>query len=60
VAIKFGLANSPARIRQPAFFPADPAAAGIEVAVAPALGLPDFSGLRRLLAQEPVVFLHRL
>jgi hypothetical protein len=38
----------------------DPVRARIDQAVAKALGLPDFSVLRRLLAQEPVVCLRRL
>lgn len=39
---------------------ADPVRARIDAAVAQALNLPDFSVLRRLLAQEPVVCLRRL
>jgi len=39
---------------------ADPVRASIDAAVAQALNLPDFSILRRLLAQEPVVCLKRL
>jgi len=38
----------------------DPVRARIDAAVSKALGLPDFSILRRLLAQEPVVCLKRL
>jgi len=38
----------------------DPARAAIDAALAEALHLPDFSVLRRLLAQEPVVCLQRL
>lgn len=38
----------------------DPVRARIDEAVAQALNLPDFSILRRLLAQEPVVCLRRL
>jgi hypothetical protein len=38
----------------------DPVRARIDAAVAQALNLPDFSILRRLLAQEPVVCLRRL
>jgi len=38
----------------------DPVRAKIDAAVAQALNLPDFSILRRLLAQEPVVCLRRL
>jgi hypothetical protein len=39
---------------------ADPVRARIDAAVSQALGLPDFSILRNLLAQEPVVCLRRL
>ncbi|MBW1947445.1 MAG: hypothetical protein JRI33_05840 [Deltaproteobacteria bacterium] len=39
---------------------ADPVRARIDTAVAEALGLPDFSILRQLLAREPVVCLKRL
>jgi hypothetical protein len=38
----------------------DPVRARIDEAIVKALGLPDFSILRRLLAQEPVVCLKRL
>jgi tRNA1(Val) A37 N6-methylase TrmN6 len=38
----------------------DPVRAKIDAAVSKALGLPDFSILRRLLSQEPVVYLKRL
>jgi hypothetical protein len=38
----------------------DPVRARIDAEVAQVLGLPDFSGLRRLLAREPVVCLNRL
>lgn len=38
----------------------DPVRARIDAAVAQALGLPDFSGLRVMLAREPVVCLKRI
>ncbi len=38
----------------------DPARAAIDATIASALGLPDFSTLRTLLAREPVVCLRRL
>jgi len=39
---------------------ADPVRARIDQAVSQALGLPDFSILREMLAREPVVCLKRL
>jgi hypothetical protein len=42
------------------FMATDKVRAAVDAAFAEALGLPDFSVLRTLLAQEPVVCLNRL